>query len=231
MEKKAKTNNKMISLTKYDVCYSSVPQTSAVTQKLINIYDIILYLWQSLCCCSFPGRCCLCWVCNTRTSPDLQPGASGSPAGPCPLSPSPPSPPRSSPGPGTGRKGSPCPWWTPLPSASHQHHPCTGTTQSPAYVGLHTLTQHRAGRGGTLQRGTGVQLEALHHDTQRTGALWKEKKWRDRKRKTVMSDHEREETITVSLSVGHSLASQDVWCMDSPINILSWWPANRESIH
>lgn len=131
-----------------------------------------MYLWQSLWHCSFPGRWCLCWGCSTHTSPDLQPGASGSPAWPCPPSPSPPSLPRFSPGPGTGRKGSPGPWWTPLLSASLQNHPCTGTTQIPAYVDPHSLTQHRAGRGGTLQHGTRVQLELLHHDTQRTGALW-----------------------------------------------------------
>lgn len=133
--------------------------------------DSISYLWQALWRCSCPGRLCPCWVCSTRTSPGPQHGASGSPAGICPPSPSPPSPPRSSPGPGTGRKGSPCPWWTPLPSASRRNRPCTGTTQSPASVRLRTPTRHRAGRGGTLRRGRGSREEEIRRDTQHTGAL------------------------------------------------------------
>ena len=164
-------------------------------------------LWQALRRYSSPGRCCPCWVCSTRTSPGLQLEVSGSPVGLCPPNPSPPSPPHSSPEAEMGRKGSPCPWWTPLPSACHQHHLCTGTTQSPACVALQTLTQHRAGRGGTLQHGKGSQEEQIRRDTQRTGALWKTNGETAREWNTVMNGQQRLETAIMSFPVGHILAS------------------------
>lgn len=146
---------------------------SPVTMVTSQIFKSHMYLWQSRWRCSFPGRCCLCWVCNTRTSPDLQTGASGWPAGPYRPSPSPPSPRRFSPGAETERKGSPCLWWTPRPSAAPRNRLCTETTRSPACGDLRTPRRNRAGRGGSLRRGTRVRLEPLRPDTQRTGALQK----------------------------------------------------------
>lgn len=193
---------------------------SPVTMVTSQIFKSHMYLWQSRWRCSFPGRCCLCWVCNTRTSPDLQTGASGWPAGPYRPSPSPPSPRRFSPGAETEHKGSPCLWWTPRPSASRRNRLCTETTQSPACGGLRTPRRNRAGRGGSLQRGTRVRLELLRPDTQRTGALQKKKKKSDRVRDSELRFH-------WQVHVGHFNHRK----FDATVNILSWWLANEESIH
>lgn len=181
------------------------------------------YLWQLLWHCSFLCRCCLCWECSTHISLGHQAGAFGSSAGPCPLNPALLLPPHLSHVPGTGHKGNLCPWWTPPPSAFHRHHPCTETTQSLAYVGLHILTHCRAGRGGSQRHGRGVQWGESRHGTKHAGALEKKNTARRHKTQQMWWVWKTGNSKRVS-SLWH------VWYMDSLIDIPSWWLANRETI-